>query len=198
MSRWTVTGIPDGESGDYKIEQCTTTTGEPSWLNYVNYRSIAEGSYTVLYRKFGESWLSIMQDTEQEYGEHQWLMPRMSGHVLIAGLGIGMIHIPLLASSDVTSVTIVEKEQDVIDLVWPYCAQDSRFTLVKDDIYTWDPDSTDGLPTTNWDVGWFDTWLTTDCDDDGNIMGPDGYRQAIQDKYGPYVSDIGGWQWPEE
>ena len=97
MSRWTVTGIPNGESGNYKIEQCTKTTGEPSWLNYVNFRNIAEGNYTVLYRKFGESWLNIMQDTEQEYGEHDWLTTRMSGHVLIAGLGIGMIHIPLLA-----------------------------------------------------------------------------------------------------
>jgi hypothetical protein len=59
-----------------------------------------------------------MQDTSREYDEHDWLVQRMSGDVLIGGLGIGMIHIPLLASSDVTSVTIVEKEQDVIDLVW--------------------------------------------------------------------------------
>ena len=198
MSRWEVTGIPNGESGEYKVQQCTETTGESSWLNYVNYRNISPGNYTVLYRKFGNSWLNIMQDTEQEYGEHDWLTSRMSGHILLAGLGIGMIHIPLLASSDVTSVTVVEKEQDVIDLVWNDCAKDDRFTLVCDDIYTWDPDASDGLPTTSWDVGWFDTWLTTDYDSDGNIIGPDGYRQAMQNKYGSYVSDIGGWQWPDE
>jgi len=188
--RWEVTGIPDGESGDYKVERCTATTGEPSWLNYVNYRNIAEGDYTVLYRKFGESWLNIMQDTEQEYVEHQWLMPRMSGDILIAGLGLGVIHIPLLESDDVTSVTVVESEQDVIDLVWDNCAKDDRFTIVHADIHTWTPDRT-------WDVGWFDTWLTTDYDEDGNIIGIEAYKNLIQEKYGSIVTDIGGWNWTE-
>ena len=192
MSRWTVTGIPNGVSGDYKVEQATETTGEPAWLNYVNFRSISPGNYTVLYRNFGtNAWLNIMQDTEQEYGEHDWLASRMSGHVLLAGLGIGMIHIPLLASSDVTSVTVVEKEQDVIDLVWDDCAKDSGFTLVCDDIHTWDPDASDGLPTTSWDVGWFDTWLTHE-------ESLDSYMNRINQKYGSYVSEIGGWEWPEE
>tara|TARA_B100000902_G_scaffold286749_1_gene272853 strand:- start:1949 stop:2542 length:594 start_codon:yes stop_codon:yes gene_type:complete len=196
--RWQVSGIPDGEIGDYKIQQCTETTGEPTWLNYVNYRNISPGSYTVLYRKFGDVWLNIMQDTEQECGEHDWLASRLSGDILIGGLGIGMVHIPLLASSDVTSVTIVEKEQDVIDLVWANCAKDDRFTIVCDDINTWDPDPSDGLPTTSWDVGWFDTWLTHDDDGNGNLITIDGYIQAMQNKYGSYVSEIGGWQWPEE
>lgn len=188
--RWEVTGIPDGESGNYKVERCTTTTGESSWLNYVNYRNIAEGEYTVLYRKFGESWLNIMQDTEQEYDEHQWLMPRMSGDILIAGLGLGVIHIPLLESDDVTSVTIVESEQDVIDLVWDNCAKDDRFTIIHADIHTWNPDRT-------WDVGWFDTWLTTDCDEDGNTIGIEGYKNLIREKYGSIVTEIGGWEWTE-
>jgi hypothetical protein len=191
MTRWEVTGIPNGESGEYKIQQCTTTTGEDSWLNYAAYRNIASGNYTVLYRKFGTSWLNIMQDTEQEYEEHDWMMSRLSGDILIGGLGIGMINIPLLASSNITSVTIVEKEQDVIDLVWDDCAKDDRFTLVCDDIHTWTPPEG-----SSWDVGWFDTWLTTDADENGNIMGMDGYVQAIQNKYGSYVTEIGGWEWP--
>ena len=195
MSRWEVNGIPNGESGDYKIQSCTTTTGEQSWLTYVDYKGLTGGPYTVLYRKYsgswGTNWINIMQVTEAEYSEHDWLTPRMSGHVLLAGLGIGMIHIPLLASSDVTSVTVVEKEQDVIDLVWDDCAKDSRFTLVCDDIHTWDPDASDGLPTTTWDVGWFDTWLTHE-------ESLDSYMNRINQKYGSYVSEIGGWEWPEE
>jgi hypothetical protein len=191
MARWEVTGIPNGESGDFKIESCTTTTGEGSWLNYVNHKQITGGPYTVLYQKMYGHWLNIMQDTEAEYTEHDWLMSRLSGDILIGGLGIGMIHIPLLASSDVTSVTIVEKNQDVIDLVWANCAKDDRFTLVCDDINTWDPDVTDGLPTTSWDVGWFDTWLTFD------EQMPD-YITRINNKYGSYVSEIGGWEWPDE
>ncbi len=191
MSRWEVTGIPEGESGDFSIHHCTTTTGPAGWLNYVNYKGLTGGPYTVLCQKFnGSPWLNIMQDSEAEYTEHDWLVSRMSGDILLGGLGIGMIHIPLLASSAVTSVTIVEKYQDVIDLVWDDCAKDERFTLVHDDINTWDPDSTDGLPTTNWDVGWFDSWLTHDeplAD----------FIARMNDKYGEYVTEIGGWDWPE-
>jgi len=180
--RWEVTGIPNGESGNYKVQQCTETTGEPSWLNYVNYRNISPGNYTVLYRKFGNSWLNIMQDTEQEYGEHDWLTSRMSGHILIAGLGIGMIHIPLLASSDVTSVTVVEKEQDVIDLVWPYCEKDDRYTLVHDDIETWVPPEG-----SYWDYAWFDAWVFN------NEMSYEDHMALMQERYSDYIGSSGQW-----
>ena len=190
MTRWQVSGIPDGEIGEYRIHNCTESTGEDSWLNYVNYASVPSGNYTVLYRRFGTSYLNIMQDTDREYTEHDWLTQRMSGDILIGGLGIGMVHIPLLASNDVTSVTVVESEQAVIDLVWDYCAKDDRFTLVHDDIHTWTPPEG-----SSWDVGWFDTWLTTDCDEDGNIIGSEGYKTMIEDKYGSLVTEIGGWNW---
>jgi hypothetical protein len=190
MARWQVTGIPDGEIGEYRIHNCTESTGESSWLNYVNYASVPSGDYTVLYRKFGTSYLNIMQDTDREYDEHDWITQRMSGDILIGGLGIGMVHIPLLTSNDVTSVTVVESEQAVIDLVWDHCAKDDRFTLVHDDIHTWTPPEG-----SSWDVGWFDTWLTTDCDEDGNIIGSEGYKTMIEDKYGSLVTEIGGWNW---
>jgi len=184
MSRWEVDGIPDEESGDYKIQSCTTTTGEPSWLTYVEYKGLTGGPYTVLYRKFGTDWLNIMQGTEPEYTDHDWLTSRMSGDILIGGLGIGMIHIPLLASDDVTSVTIIEKEQDVIDLVWDDCAKDERFTIVCADIHTWEiPEGS------SWDYAWFDTWLTHE----EKLLD---YIFRVKDKYAPLVSgEIGGWEW---
>ena len=182
MTRWTV-NIPDGESGNYKVASATDKTGEDSWLNYVNYKNIPEGDYTVLYRKFGESWLNIMQDTAQEYDEHTWLIPKMSGDILIAGLGLGVVNVGLLANDAVTSVTIIEKEQDVIDLVWDDCAKDDRFTLIHADISTWEiPDGS------SWDAGWFDTWLTTD-------EKLSEYQTRMTNKYGAYISEISGWNW---
>jgi|TARA_R100000455_G_C6201388_1_gene72044 hypothetical protein len=188
--RWQVSGIPDGEIGEYRIHNCTESTGEDSWLNYVNYASVPSGDYTVLYRKFGNAYLNIMQDTDREYTEHDWLTQRMSGDILIGGLGIGMVHIPLLASDDVTSVTVVESEQAVIDLVWDHCAKDDRFTLVHDDIHTWTPPAG-----SSWDVGWFDTWLTHDDDGNGNLITSDDYKTMIQNKYGSLITEIGGWNW---
>ena len=191
MRRWQVIGIPDGESGNYKVEAATTTTGEPSWLNYVNYAGVQEGDYTVLYQKFGESWLNIMQDSHREYDEHEWLRSRLSGDILIGGLGLGVCQVGMMARGwDITSVTIVEKEQDVIDLVWEHCAKDDRFSIVHADINTWTPPEG-----SSWDVGWFDTWLTHDLDADGNLMTVDGYRNMIETRYGSYVTEISGWNW---
>ena len=183
MSRWEVSGIPDGESGDYKVEVCTELVGEPSWLNYVNYRSIDAGTYTVLFRKYGESWLNIMQDTSQEYDEHAWLTPRMSGDILIGGLGLGVVNVGLLANDAITSVTIIENSQEVIDLVWDNCAKDDRFVLVKADVNTWEiPEGS------NWDAAWFDTWLTSD-------ESIENYKTRITNKYSPYTTEISGWEW---
>ncbi len=182
MSRWIVNGIPEGEKGEYSIKMCTETTGHDSWLNYVAYAGIPSGTYTVLFRKFGTSYLNIMQDTAREYDEHSWMIGKMTGDILIAGLGIGMINIPLL-DSDATSITIVEKEQDVIDLIWENCAKDERFTLVHADIDTWVPPEG-----SSWDTGWFDTWLTTN-------ESKDAYKQRMQDKYGSMVTQMSGWNW---
>ena len=43
----------------------------------------------------------------------------------------------LIDNHTFNSVTIIENSQEVIDMVWPYCAKDSRFTLIKEDIETW-------------------------------------------------------------
>lgn len=187
MTRWQVSGIPEGRVGRFSIMYCTTHRGHPSWLSYVDYANIPSGTYTVLFEHFGQndSALNIMQDTPREYEEHSWMLDKMSGDVLIAGLGVGMVNVPLLASDDVTSVTIVEKNQDVIDLVWDHCAKDDRFTLVHDDINTWEiPEGS------SWDVAWFDTWMTYD------ELLPE-YITRIQNKYGDYVEQMSGWHWEE-
>tara|TARA_Y100000992_G_C21049372_1_gene388789 strand:- start:325 stop:651 length:327 start_codon:yes stop_codon:yes gene_type:complete len=107
----------------------------------------------------------------------------MSGDILIGGLGIGMINIPLLASDDVTSVTIIEKEQDVIDLVWADCAKDDRFTVVCADINTWEiPEGS------SWDAAWFDTWLTHE-----EPLAT--YQSRLTNKYSSFVTELNGWEW---
>ena len=78
--------------------------------------------------------MPIMQDSEAEYNAHQWLWDNATGDVLIGGLGIGLVNEVLIDNDDITSVTIVENSQDVIDLVWEHCAKDDRFTLIQEDL----------------------------------------------------------------
>jgi len=126
--------------------------------------------------------MPIMQDSEGEYREHQWLWDNATGDVLIGGLGIGLSNAVLINNPNVTSVTIIENSQDVIDLVWPHCAKDSRFTLIKDDIETWTPPQN-----SQWDVMWFDTW----CSD--NSLNWTEYKIAMTNRYSNYCTSLAFW-----
>ena len=159
--------IPEGVSGEYRIEK--------QILNRWCEVSEPNDEYTILYSPTH----NIMQDTTKEYREHQPLWDNAAGDVLIAGLGIGMVHQFLIDNEDVKSVTIVEKNQEVIDLVWDHCPKNEKFRLVHADIYDWEPDST-------WDVGWFDSWIG-ECEQEE-------YFKLMTDKYTKYCKKIFFWK----
>ena len=127
MNRYLV-NIPENKVGDYDVAH--------------------DGDITVL-RLNGNV---IMADNELEYHTHQHFLPNAHGHILSAGLGLGMIHSPLMQNKNFKSITIIEKSQEVIDLVWDHCPKDERFTIVHSDIY-------DYVPTQKFDIGWFDSWI---------------------------------------
>ena len=101
---------------------------------------------------------------------------------MIGGLGLGLCHQPLIDNPNVTSVTIIENSQDVIDLVWEHCPKDDRFSLVVADIEEWEP--SEG---TSWDYAWFDTWLID------NPLDYKQHRAFMEERYGEYVTKIGSW-----
>lgn len=80
----------------------------------------------------------VMSDSTAERMSNWEVCRNAQGDVLIAGLGVGMILLPLLSNPKVTSVTVIEECQDVIDLVAPYY-QDTKLKVVQGDIYKWRP-----------------------------------------------------------
>ena len=166
-----VVDIPEDTDGNYSIQKITT--------NNLAGRDEPQDTYTVLYKEGIEN---IMQDTTHEYAEHQPLWDNATGDVLIGGLGIGFVNQKLIDNPAVTSVTIVEKYQEVIDLVWKYCPKDDTITLIHADIETWEP-------TGHYHVGWFDTWLS-----DNPTMTKEEYNEFIIEKYTPHCDWIGVWQ----
>ena len=95
----------------------------------------------------------MMTDTPMERYTNVGVVSEAHGHVLIAGLGLGMILWPILAKSDVTEVTVIEKNPDVVDLVLPYVPDDLRLGVLEGDIYTWDP-----VKGVKFDTIYFDIW----------------------------------------
>ena len=179
MTRITV-NIPTGTSGNWEVANYTNTTTDKQWQIYLQMKGKSDSSYKVLLKN--NCPMPVMQDSHGEYREHQWLWDNATGDVLIGGLGLGMVNSALMANPNVTSVTIVENSQDVIDLVWDDCAKDNTFTLVTADIETWTPPSG-----TTYDVGWFDTWVS----DNGATISA--YETTMTTRYSSYCTSIGFW-----
>lgn len=175
--------IPEGASGDFSVSHLTISNwvGEEEPLD----------TYTILFYDpsgDGSGIYSIMQNTTKEYRECQQFVNAATGDVLIAGLGLGCIHVPLLQNQNVISVTIVEKYQEVIDLVWQHCPKDGRFRIIHDDIYTWTPDK-------HFDVAWFDSWIA----EDATLQNPyfhfsPEYEQSMTNKYSQHCDQMFFWR----
>ncbi len=98
----------------------------------------------------------MMSDTPMEKRSNRQVVHQAHGDVLIAGLGIGMILLPILSKPEVKSVTVVEKYEGVVNLVAPaILAQPGgeKLTVVHGDIHEWRP--TAG---TKFDTLYFDIW----------------------------------------
>ena len=87
----------------------------------------------------------VMSDTEHERQSNWDLLSESHfGDILIAGLGLGMVLLPILAREKVTSVTVIELSQDAIDPVVPpikAAAGDNadKLTVIPADIFEWKP-----------------------------------------------------------
>jgi hypothetical protein len=175
--------IPIGTSGKWSIRKATGDSntiytdilGSPCGGKIEPY-----DDYTFL---FHDDIKFVMSDTYSEYAEHQPLWSGATGDVLIAGLGVGYVNEFLMNNENVTSITIIEKNQDVIDLVWPYCPKNGKFTLINEDIENWT------LPNnSHWHFGWFDSWTS-----ESNIDSYQSYQQFIQNKYQTHCDSIRFW-----
>ena len=74
---------------------------------------------------------------------HWWAMEDHArfyqGHVLVAGLGLGLIVHALTNNDQVERITVVERERDVIDLVRPHLPQE-KLVIEHGDFWDWDWD----------------------------------------------------------
>ncbi|MGH9427836.1 MAG: hypothetical protein ACRD2L_16235 [Terriglobia bacterium] len=136
-----------------------------------------EGTIAVL-RVNGKT---MMSDTRHERLTNWEIQHRARGNVLLAGLGIGMILHPILEKEEVTSVTVVEKEADVIALIAPTLPKSKKLTLVCADIFTWKPPVN-----RKYDCIYFDIW----ADASNGAATPD--RRKLSARFHKYKA-LNGW-----
>lgn len=100
----------------------------------------------------------MMTDTSMEKRSNYGVVSNSRGNVLIAGLGIGMVLLPILEKPEVKTVTVIEKFEDVVKLVEPHIRKAAgknaeKLRVIVADIFEWVPPKGE-----KWDTIYFDIW----------------------------------------
>ncbi len=127
-------------------------------FSYGEVAGLEPGVYTKLIDK--DEGTIMMSNTYMEKVTNMEVVHRAHGDVLIAGLGLGLILLPIVAKEAVKSILVVEKYQEVYDLVWPRIKDlegMEKVTVVIEDIDQYKPDR-------KFNIIYFDIWPDI-CDD---------------------------------
>jgi spermidine synthase len=142
--------LPAGKQGVASVDHFTMSpTDVLASLHLYDEDYVPEGTYARL-RVNGQL---MMTDTPMEKRTNLEIIEKARGRVLIAGLGIGMILRAIVKKSEVTHITVLEKYQDVVDLVLPQFT-DARLEVIVDDVFQWEPPT----DTPKYNTIYFDIW----------------------------------------
>lgn len=169
--------VPAGTSGAFSIEHFTISEEQSARTKIRFWRDeyVPAGDYVRLMR--GNT--VVMSNTPMEVRTNQQIITRAKGDVLINGLGIGMVLNAILAKPDVRSVRVIEKHAEVIELVGPTYAADSRVDIIHADAFDYQPPRG-----SRFDAVWHDIWDYVCAD---NLL----EMHALHRRYGRRTD----WQW---
>lgn len=178
---------PPGKAGNWAIQHVDVVLGHEYLRHCLNGREPGIGKHTVL------SYNSepIMSDTAPEITDLVPYLSFLTGHVLMTGLGLGMVVHNLTKNpqyqSAVRSITVIERDRDVIKLsAEHYTKADKRVTVIRANAYTWTPPKGQ-----TFDCAWHDIWPT---------LSPENLPQmtAMRRHYKPFVRAGNQFCWGEE
>jgi hypothetical protein len=174
--------IPEAARGPWRIERFTISAADAErdavrGLFSGTRRHVRPGTYTALKHEHRGV---VMSDTPDEMRDHYAAVRHARGHVLINGLGIGMVLANVLRQPGVERVTVVEIDPDVIALVGPHYVNE-RVQIVQHDAYSFTPSKGE-----RFGAVWHDIWDSI-CTD--NLDG----MTRLKRKYGRRADWQGCW-----
>lgn len=97
-----------------------------------NFEIVKDNGYIALV-SYGENNTTWMTNSFDEWRLYRRLRKAANGVVLLAGLGLGFDALRIARKDNVSQIIIVEKSEEVINLVWPYLPH-RKMTLINADI----------------------------------------------------------------
>lgn len=179
--------VPLGKSGKWEVKYHEITQRD---VNFSRLRAATNpqrsnrgwthpGIYTMLCHRGA----TIMTDTHNEIQDNMELFWNAKGHVLVNGLGLGVVLGGLFQIEGVDKVTAVEISQDVLNLVADHYQQKfgDRLEIIHADALEWKPPK--GV---RYEAVWHDIWPTICAD-----HLPDMHK--LHRKYGRRCDWQGSW-----
>jgi hypothetical protein len=161
--------LKPGTLGDVQLSQFTVSQEEEARSNIR--QVVTQGRETTVragsYMKLTVGGTLMMSDTQMEQSSNMEVVDKARGDVLIAGLGLGLILMPILANPVVTSVTVIENNSNVVNLVAPTlqaCEGGEKLVVIHADIREWKPKRG-----SRWHTIYFDIWPFV-CEDNLDEM----------------------------
>lgn len=158
--------VPEGRSGDWSVERFDISQDEASQFNLRAAFQFGAGRGGPLRRVTADTYTRlmhnrtmVMSDTPADGQDH--LVPVLKarvlgGHVLLHGLGLGMVLNAICNLGTCSHITVVEIAPEVIDLVGKHCLDKwgaGLVTILQDDALTWQPPKD-----AKYSVVWHDIW----------------------------------------
>jgi 16S rRNA A1518/A1519 N6-dimethyltransferase RsmA/KsgA/DIM1 with predicted DNA glycosylase/AP lyase activity len=151
--------IPNGKKGIWEIQDFEV---DNDGAKLHNLRCILTGNPTraVLpgkYKRLMKNGLCMMSNTPAEIYDHigfMWIAKEVGGHILINGLGLGVALAELVKYPNITKITVIELDQDVIDLVGPHLADYRQIEIIKADAFEHKPPKGQ-----RYTAVWHDIWI---------------------------------------
>ena len=147
--------VPDGQCGDWRIESFSVSEKESKETLL---RAMAKGNFDEYvpdgeYKRLMHGGTVVMSNTPMEIRTNLEFIRRAKGHVLINGLGLGMVLSAILRKPEVLSVTVVEISTEVLSMVAPSFENESRVSIIQADALAYKP-----MSDNHFNVVWHDIW----------------------------------------
>jgi len=132
------TVFSDDTFGDYNIViDSEKYTASDQLKNFYNIKNDFEIFSDVYLNKEDKT---IMCTTEFELLTNKPFLDNANGDVLIFGLGLGLIVFPILNDTDITSITIIENDESIIEYIGNKILEydtDNKVTILSGDGYNY-------------------------------------------------------------
>ena len=167
-----VLDIPEGKVGKFRIRHIKHPAGAPLKSGTMRTAYFGQTSEDLVYDK-DTVWHELtenggvwMTDLPIEQRQHDEILVRAKGRVLVGGLGIGYAVVALAVRPKVKEIVVVEKSPEIIKLTWKATVKrakalrpDIKLTVIEADLFKYlkaRQKVATGKPEFSW--GFFDIW----------------------------------------